>query len=132
MKQGCQRSCGFTLIEMMVAISILLILLAVALPRYAASIQAAREENFRKNLDTLNEVIYQYTVDKQKAPKSLDDLKTAGYIDEIPNDITGQNDWVPVEEEDTILALGEKETGIIGVHSSSNAIGSDGRAYSEW
>lgn len=116
----------------MVAISVLLILLAIAIPRYSASIQAAREENLRKNLETLNEVIYEYTIDKQKAPKSLEDLKSAGYIDEIPNDITGQTDWVPIEEEDTILTLGEKETGIIGVHSGSNAIGSDGRAYSEW
>ena len=128
----CQASRGFTLIEMMVVISIFLILLSVAIPRYSASIQAAREENFRKNLDTLNQVIYQYTVDKQKAPKSLDDLRSAGYIDGIPNDITGQRDWAVIEEEDTIMVPGQKETGIIGVHSASNVIGSDGRAYSEW
>jgi general secretion pathway protein G len=124
---------GFTLIELMVVISILLILLAMAMPIYSGSINAAREDNFRTNLHTLNDLIYQYTRDKQKAPKSLDDLRTAGYIDKIPVDITGRADtWVPEEEENTIMSPDQKETGIIGVHSGSNMIGSDGRAYSEW
>lgn len=124
---------GFALIEMMVVISIILILLAVALPRYSESMNAVREDNLRKNLKTLNQVIYQYTMDKQKAPKSLDDLRVAGYIKEIPHDITGRNDtWAPEEETDTIMSPLQTETGIIGVHSGSSTIGSDGRAYSEW
>jgi prepilin-type N-terminal cleavage/methylation domain-containing protein len=86
-----RRNRGFTLIEMMVVISMILILLGVAMPIYSHSIVRAREENLRKNLNTLNFMIYQYTQDKQKAPQSLDDLKTAGYIKEIPDDITGSN-----------------------------------------
>jgi len=124
---------GFTLIEMMVVISIILILLAAALPIYSGSINTAREDNLRKNLHTLNQVIYQYTLDKQKAPKSLDDLRTAGYIETVPNDITGRTDtWALEEESDTIMAPDQTDTGIIGVHSGSNLIGGDGRAYSEW
>ena len=124
---------GFTLIEMMVVISIILILLAMAMPIYSGSVHAAKEDNFRSNLHTLNDLIYQYAKDKQKAPKSLDDLRTAGYIEKIPEDITGRVDTgVPEEEEDTIMSPDQKETGIVGVHSGSNSIGSDGRAYSEW
>lgn len=124
---------GFTLVEIMVVISIMLILLSVALPRYGASLQTAREENLRKNLNTLNQVIYQYTMDKQRAPKSLDEVRSAGYIETVPEDITGSRDtWVVEEEQDTIFLPEETDTGIVGVHSGSDQIGSDGRAYSEW
>jgi general secretion pathway protein G len=127
------RDRGFTLIEMMVVISIILILLGVAMPIYTHSIMRAREENLRKNLDTMNQMIYQYTQDKQKAPQSLDDLKSAGYIKEIPDDITGSNTWEVEEGEGMIMSLYQTETGgIVGVHSGSNQISSDGTAYSTW
>ncbi len=124
---------GFTLIEIMVVISIMLILLAIAIPRYNQSLTAAREDSLRKNLQTLNQVIVQYTLDKQRAPKSLQDLKSAGYISEVPEDITGRNDtWALEEEDDTIMVPGQTDTGIVGVHSGSNGVGSNGIAYSEW
>ncbi len=123
---------GFTLIEMMVVIAIMIILLAMAMPIYSASIREAREENFRQNLETLNRVIIQYTLDKQKAPKSLEDLKTAGYIKSIPNDITGSQTWETEEDDSTIMVIGQTEGGLYGVHSASNKMGSNGKAYSEW
>lgn len=124
---------GFTLVEMMIVISIMLVLLGIAIPRYAASIQTAREDNLRKNLSTLNQVIYQYTLDKQRAPKSLEEVRSAGYIETIPDDITGSRDtWAVEEEQDTIFLPEQTDTGIVGVHSGSDQIGSDGRAYSEW
>lgn len=134
MKRGkTGRDRGFTLIEMMVVISIILILLGMAMPIYTHSIQRAREENLRKNLDTLNQMIYQYTQDKQKAPQSLDDLKTAGYIKEIPNDITGSTTWEVEQGEGMIMSIYQTETGgIVGVHSGSNQISSEGTAYSTW
>jgi general secretion pathway protein G len=133
-KSRAKRNRGFTLIEMMVVLSIILILLGVAVPLYSHSIMRAREDNLRKNLETLNQMIYQYTQDKQKAPQSLSDLKTAGYIKEIPEDITGSTDtWVPEESEGTIMSLDQTDTGgVIGVHSGSNQVGSDGTAYSTW
>jgi len=131
--RGRAGSDGFALIEMVVVISIILILLGVAMPIYSASVTTAREANLRENLHTLNQVIYQYTLDKQKAPKSLDDLRTGGYIEKVPEDITGRNDtWATEDETDTIMTPDQTETGIVGVHSGSNLIGSDGRAYSEW
>jgi general secretion pathway protein G len=128
-----RRNRGFALIEMMVVISMILILLAVAMPLYSHSLVRAREENLRKNLETLNSMIFQYTQDKQKPPQSLDDLKSAGYIDTIPNDITGTPDWATEDGDGSIMSIYQTDTGgIIGVHSSSNQISSDGTAYSTW
>jgi general secretion pathway protein G len=126
------RDRGFTLIEVMVVISIILILLAVAMPIYSHSITRKREENLRQNLATMNRVIVQYTLDKQKAPKSLEDLKQAGYIKTIPEDITGRDDTWQVDEDEAILSLDQTEGGITGVHSGSNQTASDGTAYSSW
>lgn len=123
---------GFTLIEMMVAISIIVILLAIAIPIFSRSIRQAKENNFKQNLETLNQVIFQYTLDKQKAPKSLDDLKAAGYIKEVPKDITGTPDWQTEEDDKTVLTLQQTDGGIYAVKSSSSRVGSDGKAYSEW
>jgi general secretion pathway protein G len=133
-KRLAERSRGFTLVEMMVVISIILILLAVAMPIYSHSVIRAREDSLRKNLETLNQMIFQYTQDRQKAPQSLNDLKSAGYLKAIPDDITGSNDsWETESGDDTIMSLDQTETGgIIGVHSGSHQIASDGTEYSTW
>jgi general secretion pathway protein G len=126
---------GVTLIEMMVVISILMILLAIAVPMYNHSLTRAKEENLRHNLETLNKLIFDYTLDKKKSPQSLSDLQTAGYISEIPKDITDSVDtWVTEPSEGVILSLDQTDStgGILGVHSGSNQIGSDGTAYSTW
>jgi len=123
---------GFTLLEMMVVITILLILLAIAVPLYSQSMNRARETNLRQNLETLNRVIVQYTLDKKKAPLSLGDLVQAGYIESIPDDITGRNDtWVP-EQDDSIMSPEQTDPGVSGVHSGSDHIASDGTVYSGW
>jgi len=133
MGRRIQSSCrGFTLIEMMVVLAIIVIMLGMALPIYSASIRRAKEENFRKNLETLNRVIAQYTMDKQKAPKSLQDLQSAKYIAKIPDDITGCNTWEVDEDDSTIMMLYQTEGGIYAVHSGSSRTGSNGKPYSEW
>jgi general secretion pathway protein G len=127
------RNRGFTLIEMMVVISIILILTTMVMPIYSRSIQRKREQNLRQNLEALNKAIFQYAQDRQKSPQSLDDLKAAGYLKKIPDDITGTPDWATEESDGVIMSLDQKDAdGIIGVHSSSNQIGSDGTAYSTW
>jgi len=123
---------GFTLIEMMVAISVMVILLAIAMPIYSASIRQANEKNFKLDLETLNKCIFQYTLDKQKAPTSLQDLVTAKYISRVPKDISGTEDWQTEEDPKTILSLQQTDGGIYAVKSSSNRIGSNGKPYSEW
>lgn len=127
-----KRSQGFTLLELMVVISIIMILMAVAVPVYNQSIVQARESVLRSNLSTLRSVISQYTLDKQKAPQSLDDLVTAGYLRQIPTDpMTRQTNWEVVQE-DVMLAVDQQDPGITDVHSASSGTASDGTAYSTW
>jgi len=127
-----RSSRGFTLLELMVVISMIMILMAVAVPMYNQSVVQARESVLRQNLSTLRNVISQYTLDKQKAPQGLDDLKTAGYLREIPIDpMTRQANWEVVQE-DVLLAVDQQEPGITDVHSASSGTSSEGTAYSTW
>src|SRR5271166_1624887 len=106
-----KRNRGFTLIELMIVISIVLILVSVALPAYNQSILRARESVLRQNLFTMRSVISQYTLDKQKAPQSLDDLVSAGYLKQIPNDpMTHEANWEPKMEE-VLLTVDQQDPG---------------------
>ena len=127
-----RRSRGFTLLELMIVISIIMILMAVAVPVYNQAIVQARESVLRSNLSTLRNVISQYTLDKQKAPQSLDDIVQAGYLRQIPVDpMTRQANWEVVQE-DVMLAVDQQDPGITDVHSASSGTASDGTAYSSW
>ncbi len=125
-------SFGFTLLEMMIVISIMVILMSIALPIYNQSVVRSREAVLRQDLFELRSLISQYTLDKQKAPQSLDDLVTAGYIKIVPKDpMTNEANWEVVQE-DVLLAVDQQDPGISDVHSASSASGSDGTAYSTW
>jgi general secretion pathway protein G len=129
---GIPGADGFTLIELMIVISIMLILMAIALPMYNQSVLRAREAVLRQDLFTLRQVIDQYTLDKQKAPQALDDILQAGYLKRIPADpMTGQSNWEVVQE-DVLQTAEQQEPGISDVHSASSATASDGTAYSSW
>jgi general secretion pathway protein G len=126
------RDSGFTLLEMMIGIIIMAILLSIALPIYNQSLVRAREAVLRNDLFELRKLISQYTLDKQKAPQSLDDLVQGGYIKVIPKDpMTNEANWEVVQE-DVLLTVDQQDPGIDDVHSASNAIASDGTAYSSW
>jgi len=127
-----RRSRGFTLIEMMIVVSLILILVSIALPVYNRSILRAKEGVLKQDLFTLRQVIDQYTMDKKKAPQALDDIVTAGYIKKVPLDpFTNEANWT-VDQEDPTEAADQQEPGIIDVHSSSNLTATDGTAYSSW
>jgi general secretion pathway protein G len=131
---GARPSLGFTLLELMIVIFVMLILVSIAVPNFRSSVQRSREAVLRQNLFTLRDLISQYTLDKQKAPQSLDDLVTAGYLKQIPKDpITDQTDWVVEQAEDTVMSADEQDQGgIDDVHSASNAAGLNGTAYNTW
>jgi general secretion pathway protein G len=125
------RHRGFTLIELLVVISMILILLAIAMPMYNQSITRAKETKLHQNLTTLNKVIQEYSLDKKHAPQSLDDL-VPGYLKFIPEDITGRTDSWVTEPEDPENAWDPNNAGIGSVHSGSDQTASDGTPYSSW
>jgi general secretion pathway protein G len=126
------RSRAFTLIELMVVIAIILVLLAMAAGRYERSLQHAREAVLKQDLQTMRNAIQQYTLDKQQAPQSLDDLVSAGYLREIPVDpVTRTRDW-HADYEGVLLSVDQTATGITDVHSSSDAVSLEGTPYSSW
>jgi general secretion pathway protein G len=123
---------GFTLMELMVVISMILILMSIALPIYSQSVLRARESVLRQDLFELRSLISQYTLDKQKAPQSLDDLIQGGYLKTLPKDpMTNESNWEVVQE-DVLLSADQQDPGIDVVHSASSQTGTDGTAYSTW
>jgi general secretion pathway protein G len=126
------QSRGFTLNEMMIVVSFILILVSIALPVYSRSILRAKESVLKQDLFTLRNVIDQYTLDKQKAPQSLDDIVQAGYIKVVPKDpFTNEANWT-LDQEDQANAVDQQEPGITDLHSSSSLTATDGTAYSSW
>jgi general secretion pathway protein G len=124
---------GFTLVELMVVMLIIAILAAIAIPAYVASIRAAREAVLKEDLHVMRDAIDAYTNDKNKAPQALDDLVTAGYLKNIPNDpMTHSTDtWVPTMD-DTLQSVDQTDPGMTDVHSGSEQAGSDGQPYNTW
>ena len=123
---------GFTLLELMIVISILVILAMIAMAQYNRTVLAAKEATLREDLFTMRKMIDQYAADKGKLPQSLSDLQTAGYVHEIPIDpMTDAADWQVEFGEDPGSTGGEQ--GVTNVRSSSSEVSSDGSSrYSEW
>jgi general secretion pathway protein G len=124
---------GFTLIELMIVITIILILIGIAAGRYDKSVQKANEAVLKNNLQTIRTSIDNYTLDKQAAPQSLDDLVQAGYLRSIPTDpMTRAKDWVP-QYDSVVLSPEQTSTGMVDVHSNSGRVSPfDNTPYNEW
>lgn len=124
---------GFTLIELMIVITIILILIGIAVGRYDKSVQKANEAVLRNNLQTIRTSIDNYTLDKQAAPQSLDDLVQAGYLRSIPTDpMTRARDWVP-QYDTVVLSPEQTSTGMVDIHSNSSRVSPfESTPYNEW
>lgn len=125
---------GFTLLELMIALSIVLILASFALPTYYLAIQRAREAVLRQDLYTLRSLIDEFTVDKQRPPASLDELVEAGYLrGGVPVDpVTGSSETWKVDIEDVPSGTDQTQPGVVDVHSGSEETALDGTPYSSW
>jgi general secretion pathway protein G len=122
---------GFSLLELMIAMFILVILLSVALPAYQRTIQHARETVLKENLWQMRRAIDQYTADKGKLPQSLDDLVTDKYLQEKPVDpITEKREWNEIQGEDTNSPDGGQ--GITDVKSLAEGTDSDDRQFADY
>lgn len=132
-KGALHRERGFTLIELVIVMTIISLLAAIAVPMYVQSVRNAREAVLKEDLRTLRSAIDSYTVDKQKAPQSLDDLVQAGYLKSMPVDpFTHRSDtWIPAQD-DTLASLDQTEAGINDVHSGAPGGAADGSSYASW
>jgi general secretion pathway protein G len=130
--RGKQES-GFTLMELMIVMMIIGILTTLAIPSFNAAIKSAREAVLKEDLRVMRSAIDSYTMDKQKAPQSLDDLVQDGYLKVIPKDPMTQSteSWV-TDVSDSLHTLDQTDPGIDDVHSGSQETGSDGQPYSTW
>lgn len=124
---------GFTLIELIIVMAIIAILASLAVPSYLSSMKSAKEAVLKQDLHVMRNAIDSYTMDKEKAPQSLDDLVQAGYLKSIPTDpMTNSNDTWVTSTDDTLETVDQSEPGINDVHSGSQQVGSNGQMYSTW
>jgi general secretion pathway protein G len=132
-RRAMKRLRGFTFVEMMVVVTIMVILISMAIPIYQRSIVRAKESVLKNNLFTMRTVIDNYSYDKGKAPQNLQDLVTEGYLQKLPVDpMTGNNQTWRTVMEDASQSVSQSEPGIFDVHSGSDKTSLDGTAYAEW
>ena len=122
---------GFTLLELMILISIIIILAAITLPQYQKTIMHTREAVLKDDLRKMRALIDQFAADKGRLPQTLDELVSEGYMREVPVDpFTGNKDWAITTGEDPNSLEGQ--TGMTDIHSASAEVSSEGTPYSEW
>ena len=127
------KRAGFTIMELMVSMAIVLVVISVAVPLYQKSVLRARESVLRQNLMSMRLVIDEYTYDKQKAPQQLEDLVREGYLRQMPMDpVAGNSTSWKVIMEDASASASQSEPGIFDVRSSSEKTSLEGTPYSDW
>ena len=133
MRRTLKQDAGFTLLELMIVMAIIGVLMMVAVPSFVGAIRQAREAALKEDLHVMRAAIDSYTMDKQKAPQSLDDLIQDGYLKSIPEDpFTHARDTWVTDSSDALYSLDQTDPGIDNVHSGSQETGSDGQPYSSW
>jgi general secretion pathway protein G len=133
MRNGRGWRRGFTLVELMIVMTVVTVLISLAVPMYQKSIVRAKESVLRSNLFTIRTLIDEYTFDKQKAPQALEELVREGYLRQVPLDpVTGSNQTWKVIMEDATSSVNQTEPGIFDIRSGSDQTSLEGTPYSEW
>jgi general secretion pathway protein G len=133
MRSKRKNEAGFTLMELMIVMMIIGVLTTLAIPSFVGAIRNAKEAVLKEDLRVMRSAIDSYTMDKQKAPQSLDDLVQEGYLKVIPEDpMTKARDTWTTDTSDALHSLDQTDPGIDDVHSGSQETGSDGQPYSTW
>jgi general secretion pathway protein G len=133
MERRIRNGNGFTLIELMIAMAVVSILVSVAVPMFNKALIRGKETILRQNLFSMRTVIDEYTYDKGKAPQTLEDLVTAGYLRKVPIDpITNSDRTWKIIMEDAGNAVNQSEPGIFDVRSGADKVSLEGTPYSEW
>src|SRR5450631_3782892 len=133
MRGSRKQEAGFTLMELMIVMMIIGVLATLAIPSFKSAVKSAREAVLKEDLHVMRAAIDSYTMDKQKAPQSLDDLVQDGYLKVIPEDpMTHARDTWVTNTSDSLHTLDQTDPGIDDVHSGSQDQGSDGQPYSTW
>ncbi len=133
MRRIRKQDAGFTLIELLIVMAIIAILATMAIPRFSGALKAAREAVLKEDLHVMRSAIDSYTMDKQKAPQSLEDLVQDGYLRAVPEDpMTHSKDTWVTDTSDAMHSLDQTDPGVDDVHSGSQESGSDGQPYSTW
>jgi len=128
-----KQDAGFTLMELMIVMMIIGVLATLAIPSFVGAVKSAKEAVLKEDLRVMRSAIDAYTMDKQKAPQSLDDLVQDGYLKVIPQDpMTKARDTWVTDTSDSLHTLDQTEPGIDDVHSGSQETGTDGQPYSTW
>ncbi|MGD0293069.1 MAG: prepilin-type N-terminal cleavage/methylation domain-containing protein [Terracidiphilus sp.] len=133
MRRIRKQDAGFTLMELMIVMMVIGILMMVAIPFYKTAIKQAREAVLKEDLHVMRSAIDSYTMDKQKAPLSLDDLVTDGYLKAVPEDpfTHSKETWV-TDSNGALYSVDQTEPGIDDVHSGSQEMSTNGQLYSTW
>ena len=133
MRSNRKNEAGFTLMELMIVMMIIGVLTTLAIPSFVGAIRNAREAVLKEDLRVMRSAIDSYTMDKQKAPQSLEDLVQEGYLKVIPEDpVTKSRDTWNTDVSDALHTLDQTDPGIDDVHSGSQETGSDGQPYYTW
>jgi general secretion pathway protein G len=131
--QRANRREGFSLLEMMLVITVILILASISAPIYTTCVVRAREAVLHDDLFTMRKLTNQFTLDNGRAPARLEEIVEKGYLGRIPTDpFTGSNETWQVQNEGAPLSSKQTALGIVDVHSGSSTVSLEGTPYSDW